>query len=108
MTAATPRKRGRAGQRDRQRRLRRSNGLCEHCLAKGRTVLATVVDHILPLALGGPDTDANTRNLCDPCHAEATAAQFGHERRAGRGGCDAAGMPTDPDHPWAKALKKRS
>ena len=73
--------RGRAGQRQRQRRLARTNGLCERCLAKGITTLATVVDHRIPLAHGGSDDDENTRNLCGPCHAEVTAEQFGHRQR---------------------------
>lgn len=74
----TERLRGRAGQRQRARRLERTRGLCERCDAAGRTVLATVVDHIQPLALGGSDEDENTRNLCEPCHVEVTAEQFGH------------------------------
>ena len=36
----TPRKRGRAGQRDRKRRLERTKGLCELCLDDGRTSIA--------------------------------------------------------------------
>ena len=49
--------------------------------AKGKTALATVVDHIKPLALGGDDSDENTRNLCDPCHDDVTAEQFGYRKR---------------------------
>jgi len=71
------RKRGRAGQAQRQRRLERTNGLCEMCMSEGRTTLATVVDHKQPLALGGSDEDRNTRNLCDEHHAKVTAEQFG-------------------------------
>lgn len=96
--AATPRLRGRAGQKQRLRRLKRSRGLCEHCLREKRTVAATVVDHIVPLALGGSDGDDNTRNLCDAHHAIATAEQFGFKAS---GACDASGFPTDPKHPWA-------
>ncbi len=70
--------RGRAGQRQRKRRLERTNGLCERCDKQGVTRLATVVDHIQPLALGGSDEDRNTRNLCGPCHDEVTGEQFGH------------------------------
>jgi 5-methylcytosine-specific restriction protein A len=92
--------RGRAGQRQRLRRLKRTNGLCEHCLKAGLTVEATVVDHIKPLALGGSDEDDNTRNLCDDCHAAVTAEQFDFERARSLGGCDARGLPTDPAHPW--------
>lgn len=96
----TERKRGRAGQRDRKRRLARTDGLCEMCTAEGRVELATRVDHIRPLALGGEDVDSNTRNLCVPHHAEVTAVQFGHEKQSRLGACDASGMPTDPAHPW--------
>jgi 5-methylcytosine-specific restriction protein A len=73
--------RGRAGQAQRERRLKRTNGLCEMCLDEGTTRLATVVDHITPLALGGEDVDRNTRNLCDPHHLKVTAEQFGHRPR---------------------------
>lgn len=98
----TERLRGRAGQRQRQRRLKRTNGLCEMCLDEGRTELATVVDHVTPLALGGSDEDSNTRNLCDPHHKQVTAEQFGHATKPHLRGCDAAGRPIDPTHPWAR------
>lgn len=91
--------RGRAGQKQRARRLRRSGGLCERCLERGRTSPATVVDHIVPLALGGSDDDENTRNLCGPCHREATAQQFWLASPVGKG-VDASGRPTFTDHPW--------
>ena len=78
----------------------RTSGLCEMCLAESRTEAATVVDHEVPLALGGLDVDGNTRNLCERHHAEVTAEQFGHERRAGGRGVAADGRPTSPDHPW--------
>lgn len=77
--------RGRAGVAQRKRRLARTNGLCERCLARGKTALAMVVDHKIPLALGGSDEDENTRNLCDPCNDEVTAEQFGHRQRAAIG-----------------------
>lgn len=64
----------------RQRRLMREP-LCRDCAAIGRTRLATTPDHILPLALGGTDTDDNIRCLCEPCHQERTAEQFGFKRK---------------------------
>lgn len=100
MNCLTERKRGRAGQRQRQRRLKRSNGLCEMCLADGLTTIATVVDHETPLALGGLDVDGNTRNLCDRHHAIVTAEQFGHRLPAGGKGIGSDGRPTAVDHPW--------
>lgn len=92
--------RGRAGQRQRARRLARTNGLCERCPDYGRVRLADVVDHIKPLALGGEDVDANTRNLCHPCHAEVTAEQFAHAGPIKGKGVGRDGRPTNPDHPW--------
>ena len=92
------RKRGRAGQRDRRRRLERTGGLCERCLEQGRTRLATRVDHTVPLALGGLDVDGNTRNLCEPCHIEVTAEQFDHA--AQHRGVAVDGRPTSTGHLW--------
>lgn len=77
--AVTPRLRGRAGQAQRLRRLRRTHGLCEDCLKEGRTEVATVVNHKIPLVHGGPDTDENTENLCKMHDDIATAEQFGHK-----------------------------
>jgi 5-methylcytosine-specific restriction protein A len=75
----TERLRGRAAVEQRIRRLKRTHGLCEMCEAKGRIEIATVVDHIVPLAQGGTDDDDNTRNLCKLHHEEVTAHQFGHK-----------------------------
>ncbi|SFP98713.1 5-methylcytosine-specific restriction enzyme A [Sphingomonas rubra] len=83
----------------RQRRLDRTDGLCEMCDAEGLTTLATVVDHIVPLAKGGQDVDANTRNLCDRHHAEVTSEQFGRAAPKAKG-VDRNGWPTDASHPW--------
>lgn len=102
------RKRGRAGQRQRQHRLRRSNGLCERCAGLGRwhgqglnrTTIATVVNHIVPLAHNGSDDDENTENLCGPCDLEVTAEQFGHAAPIEGKGIARSGRPTSPDHPW--------
>jgi 5-methylcytosine-specific restriction protein A len=78
----------------------RTNGLCERCLDRDIVRLATVVDHIVPLALGGEDVDDNTRNLDDACHAEVTAEQFGHAAPVEARGVGKDGRPTSPDHPW--------
>lgn len=68
--------RGRAGVAQRKRRMARTHWLCEHCPPHSKRE-ATVVDHIVPLAHGGDDSDGNTRNLCKACNAKATAEQFG-------------------------------
>lgn len=90
--APTPRLRGRKAVEQRNRRLTRTNYLCEDCIAIGLVTLATIVDHIIPLSKGGPDTDENTRNLCDEHNRKRTAEQFGHRYRAlvGKDGWPAA------------------
>jgi 5-methylcytosine-specific restriction protein A len=95
----TKRRQGRAGVALRQRRLD-AEPLCRRCADGGRVVAATVPDHIMPLAHGGTDDDTNIRCLCEPCHKAVTAEQFGTARTKGLGGCDASGVPTNPDHPW--------
>lgn len=69
--------RGRAGVKQRLRRLARTNHQCEDCIAEGTPRLATIVDHIIPLIHGGSDEDSNTRNLCDEHNRKRTAEQFG-------------------------------
>ena len=80
--------RGRAAVEQRRRRLERTNFLCEMCQAQGRTTIATVVDHIQPLALGGSDEDSNTRNLCRDHHLDVTAEQFGYRKPRQQVGLD--------------------
>lgn len=45
-----------------------SEPLCRLCLAGGKTVPATVVDHIVPLADGGTHDSGNLQPLCKRCH----------------------------------------
>lgn len=71
--------RGRAAVEQRKRRLQRTNGLCEMCLAEDKVRVATVVNHKTPLAYGGSDEDDNTENLCRDHDLEVTAKQFGHK-----------------------------
>jgi 5-methylcytosine-specific restriction protein A len=49
--------------------------LCEECERLGRVTLATVRDHRIPLAEGGPDDTTNEQALCEPCHAVKTKAE---------------------------------
>lgn len=93
MVQPTPRLRGRAGVTQRDRRLKRTSYLCEDCQAIGRVTLATTVDHIVPLSKGGPDTDENTRNLCDEHNLKRTAEQFDLKAPVQRIGVD--GWPID-------------
>lgn len=68
--------RGRRGVALRKARLQ-AEPLCRLCKAEGGITLAIVPDHIIPLALGGTDTDDNIRCLCAECHDIATREQFG-------------------------------
>lgn len=78
-----PRIRGRLLQRLRAEHLS-VNPLCVECSRAGRVTLATQIDHVLALAHGGRDTrDAfdNRQALCDACHKDKTAKEFGKFRR---------------------------
>jgi 5-methylcytosine-specific restriction enzyme A len=75
------------------------------CLDDGRTELATVVNHIKPLARGGEDVDDNTENLCARHDAEVTARQFGQAAPIEARGVAVDGRPTSPDHPWNRARR---
>ena len=46
--------------------------LCQRCLEAGHYVPAEEVHHILPLADGGDNSDANLMSLCKSCHSSIT------------------------------------
>ncbi|MGZ4955295.1 MAG: HNH endonuclease [Methylobacter sp.] len=79
----------------------RSHPLCEAHKRKGQVAVAEVVDHIVPhkgdMKLFW-DRD-NWQSLCKLCHD-------GDKQRlekSGRvAGCDASGVPVDPNHHWNK------
>lgn len=99
-TALTaPRLRGRAGQQQRQRILKRDCGQCVHCLELGRATIATEVDHIIGIAQGGTHDDANLQSLCHDCHSTKTATDNG-KRSKPHIGLD--GIPLSPGHHWSK------
>jgi 5-methylcytosine-specific restriction protein A len=50
--------------------------------------VATVVNHIIPLAHGGSDEDSNTENLCRECDLIVTAEQFGYREPKKQIGAD--------------------
>lgn len=75
--------------------------LCRACASQGRTRAATVVDHITPKADGGSDDETNLQPLCTDCHDDKTRADNGAKPR----GAGVDGMPTDPRHPWSKAMR---
>jgi 5-methylcytosine-specific restriction protein A len=73
-----PRIRGRELQRRRARLFARERW-CRACAQDGRRILATVRDHIVPLAEGGTEDDSNIQPLCLDCSDAKT------ERESRRG-----------------------
>src|SRR5262245_34859980 len=71
---SSPRIRGYALQQLRHR-LFDEQPLCVHCYMVGRVEPATIRDHIVPLAEGGLDLEANTQALCAACHDRKSAAE---------------------------------
>lgn len=77
-----------------------ANPICEMCLAQGKTVLARVVDHIIPhkgdidLFYSGP-----FQSLCYP-HHNSTKQKM--EKREVIIGGDSAGNPLDKNSHWYK------
>ena len=55
--------------------------LCVRCEAKGRTVVATSLDHILPRSQGGTDDASNLQGLCATCHTTKTITDRGYRQR---------------------------
>jgi 5-methylcytosine-specific restriction protein A len=53
---------------------------CRICRDAGRWTLATIRDHIVPLAEGGTDDETNEQPLCRRCSDQKTA----EEARRGR------------------------
>lgn len=66
--------RGGIGCKVRIRRFRK-HPLCEECLKQGIVTETKEIDHIVPLAFGGSDTDSNVQGLCVPCHIFKSAVE---------------------------------
>jgi len=58
--------------------------LCVLCLQQGRTTVATIRDHTVPLAEGGRDDETNEQPLCQACSDTKTQeeAKRGQVRRS--------------------------
>lgn len=62
------------------------NPLCKHCKKQGRTVEATVVDHIKAIQDGGLEWDWNNfQALCVHCHAKKTNQEIAARKKASIG-----------------------
>ena len=74
-----PRLRGRANQQRRHRVFTR-NPLCVPCAAQGRVRVATIADHVVPLAQGGADDESNLQGICKACHRVKTQGEAARGR----------------------------
>lgn len=52
--------------------LQRDGYICQICKAHGRYIVATEVDHIVPLSQGGTNDIKNLQAICKKCHARKT------------------------------------
>lgn len=78
-----------------------SEPLCHYCTEAGRTTVATVVDHTVPVK-ERPDLAFDPTNLkavCAPCHSGFIQSW---EKTGVRPGCGTDGVPSDEEHPWNK------
>lgn len=77
------------------------NPLCVMCQQAGRTVPATVVDHIKPHR-GDPELFWDLDNLQSICKAHHDGAKQSQDRTGRVRGCDIHGIPLDPNSHWRK------
>lgn len=52
-----------------------ANGACQACGWRLTPGTRWEIDHIIPIALGGDNTEANLQVLCAACHGSKTARQ---------------------------------
>lgn len=79
---STDRMRGSAAVTRRRRWLDR-HPLCVMCEQEGRVTAGDVVDHIIPLWMGGKDDDGNLQTLCQVPHHEAKSKEESAQRARG-------------------------
>lgn len=77
--------RGSALQTIRERILRRDGGICrcDRCKASGDVKLATIVDHRIPLWMGGREDDDNRQAINEDCHNLKSAEEAKLRARGG-------------------------
>lgn len=73
-TASAGRTGNRAWREQRAKVLQRDGHQCQLRLP-GCTVIATEVDHVIAVHLGGGDANTNLQAACHPCHVRKTATE---------------------------------
>lgn len=69
-----------------RRALFKEQPICVECERKGFVRLATIRDHIIPVAEGGSDTPDNTQALCKVCHDSKSKAEAARGMQRAREG----------------------
>lgn len=59
----------------------RRHPLCVLCLEQGKSVPALELDHVIPLAQGGQDIEANYQPLCTPHHMDKSIRERGDKAK---------------------------
>ena len=76
--------RRRQSAKDRARIFAAHNGICHICKGTIQTGEAWDVEHVIPLAISGDDTDANKAPAHVKCHTNKTAVDMGDIAKAKR------------------------
>jgi 5-methylcytosine-specific restriction protein A len=71
--------------------------LCRACDAAGTVRAAEEVDHVVPLFMGGSNSEDNLQPLCKACHLAKSIEEL---RGAQPTGHSADGAPLNPSHHW--------
>lgn len=74
--------------------------LCRACRREQRVIAATVADHIERATDARSFWDGPLQSLCATHHQAKRQAESRGKQWRQRMGCDARGMPLDPEHGW--------
>jgi 5-methylcytosine-specific restriction enzyme A len=78
--------------------------LCRMCKARGVLKQGSVADHVTPHK-GDERLFFDAENLQTLCATDHTVTKARQEHRGTLQGCDARGVPLDPQHPWNARVK---
>ena len=77
----------------------------DRCEVSGCKSRGMIADHIVSRRNGGSNTLDNLRWVCRLHDNQVKESASGARRSHGKArvpGCDASGLPMDPNHPWSR------